>query len=440
MNELLLDLFEYLSSVDLLRAFSGLNHRFDHLLITHFRNHALDLRSISKRDFDLLCQEHRASITAHIIGLRLSDDDDTPNQIEHFVSAFSRRRFVQSKSLTLYHLSSYKSIEQMVLQLNHLSPLTELQLIDCHMLFQRENFLAILNWIWRLPKFRLNHDQFIKLCRCSPNLRSLRVELDRLPHDAQFSSAFPLISSLQLVVSHLTEGTLNLLRSLPNLTHLILEGGEYDMDGHKWKEFILKFLPKLKIFRFMMFFSVPNKAEMTNFVDSYRTPFWLADRQWFIRCFWSLIRGKITMFCHTLPYPLYFYSHIFQQHRVHIESTCPDDGRYRSYTRVTRLLSFETASIASRSLQIRFPNICHLEVSLPLATHFWSTFPRFEQLTSLVVSSDSETSADLALSQLQQLLNRAPRLYRLTISQWNSSNIQQVPLSLTSKSLRRLDL
>ncbi len=89
---------------------------------------------------------------------------------------------------------------------------------------------------------------------------------------------------------------------------------------------------------------------------------------------------------------------------------------------------------------IRFYNIRHLEVIFPLADQFLSVLPRLDQLISLKVSSDSEIDADIALSQLQILINRAPRLYMLTVAFWNSSIIQHLPLYLTNNSIRRLDL
>ncbi len=41
-NELLLDLFEFIGVTDLLRAFHGLNCRFDHFLFIHFRAYCFD--------------------------------------------------------------------------------------------------------------------------------------------------------------------------------------------------------------------------------------------------------------------------------------------------------------------------------------------------------------------------------------------------------------
>ncbi|CAF5224108.1 unnamed protein product, partial [Rotaria magnacalcarata] len=77
-NEVLLDLFELLDGVNLLRDFSGLNTRFNSLLYTDVRSHRVDLRSISKEDFNILYPAYLPLISNRIIYLRLSDDEDTP--------------------------------------------------------------------------------------------------------------------------------------------------------------------------------------------------------------------------------------------------------------------------------------------------------------------------------------------------------------------------
>jgi hypothetical protein len=101
-NELLLDLFEFLSAVHLLRAFHGLNSRFDTLLLAHFGTYHLDFRSISKTDFDIVCEQHLPLIADRIVSLCLSDDYDTPQQIDLFLShLFTLRQLTNLRSLSL---------------------------------------------------------------------------------------------------------------------------------------------------------------------------------------------------------------------------------------------------------------------------------------------------------------------------------------------------
>src|SRR5690348_9438187 len=101
-NEILLDLFEYFSGVDMLRAFYGLNSCFNLILYTQFRTYRFHFNSISKRTFDIICQQHLSFIADRIIDLSLSDDDETPEQINLFLSYVpSFNQFTQLRSLTL---------------------------------------------------------------------------------------------------------------------------------------------------------------------------------------------------------------------------------------------------------------------------------------------------------------------------------------------------
>ncbi|CAF5155701.1 unnamed protein product, partial [Rotaria magnacalcarata] len=112
-NELLLDLFELFDVVNLLRAFSGLNTRFNSLLYTDVRSYRVDLRSISKEDFTILYPAYLPLISNRIIYLRLSDDEDTPCQCVYFQSTgFTLSRFDNLRSLTLSSVSSDLNLNQ----------------------------------------------------------------------------------------------------------------------------------------------------------------------------------------------------------------------------------------------------------------------------------------------------------------------------------------
>ncbi|CAF1173140.1 unnamed protein product [Rotaria sordida] len=473
-NKILLDIFKYLKSIHLLQAFSNLNSRFNNLLIIHFRTHGLDLRSISKHEFDTLCQQNLPSIAKHITGLRLSDDDDTPNQINLFLSESSTlRQFVQLKKLSLYHISSYATIQKVVVQLRYLPLLTHFDLINCHLKFHQKTLHEILNRIWLLlelkhvhldlnfvnanefttPTIRskcieyliienssLNSIQLIRLFRCTPQLRHLTIIIDQLSNDTEFPSKIESISSLKLVVDHLTNGTITLLKNVPNLTSLTLQIENNHMNGHQWKQLIIDYLPKLKIFQFVMLCNVNNEDEMNEMFDSYRTSFWVTERQWYIRCHWKSENNEIAILLYTLPYALQIYNCLFENANGHTKSTCPKEDNYCSYKRVTKLLQHCPISNDWFLSHIRFYNIRHLELTLPVADQNLSTLPRLDRLISLDISSDADVDGTIVLSQLQSIINQASRLQYLIIGHWESSSVQQLLLHITSNSIRRLDL
>ncbi|CAF1382903.1 unnamed protein product [Rotaria sp. Silwood1] len=85
-NEILLILFAYFNGIDLLHAFYGLNSRFNLLLYNQFQAYYFCFSSLSKRKFAMICQQHLPFICDRIITLTLTDDEDTPEEIDLFFS------------------------------------------------------------------------------------------------------------------------------------------------------------------------------------------------------------------------------------------------------------------------------------------------------------------------------------------------------------------
>jgi hypothetical protein len=87
-------------------------------------------------------------------------------------------------------------------------------------------------------------------------------------------------------------------------------------------------------------------------------------------------------------------------------------------------------------MKLGFFNIRHLSIQLPVESSHWFMYPNLDQLTSLKTTLDGTENE--ALSQLQTLLDRAPRLYSLTL---NNQAISDVHLAkIISASVRRLHL
>ena len=118
------------------------------------------------------------------------------------------------------------------------------------------------------------------------------------------------LSSIKLIVDHLTRGTITMLQNMPNLTSLTLQTGKHHTNGHTWRQFILDYLPNLKKFQFLMFYDGNNEKEIDEMLDSYRTPFWLVDHQWFVRCQWEVYINTVSIYLYTLPYAFHLYKSI----------------------------------------------------------------------------------------------------------------------------------
>ena len=107
-NQMLLNLFEYFHGIDLLYAFYSLNFRFNNLLYKLFRFYCLNFESISKHQFDIVCQQHLPFITDRAITLLLSNYKHTVGEINLFSSYItSFKRFTHLRSLTSSNLHTY---------------------------------------------------------------------------------------------------------------------------------------------------------------------------------------------------------------------------------------------------------------------------------------------------------------------------------------------
>jgi hypothetical protein len=158
-NEIFLDLFDYFNGIDLLRGFYGLNSRFNVLLYKQFRSYRFRFDSVSKRHFDLICQQHLPFIMNQVIALHLSDFRETPEQTFLFLFYIpSFRQFTHLRSITLFSLRSYEILLKLLDQCQHLSHLNHFKLYSCSLSNSSVDYQLIVNKVWSLPK--LTHCYF----------------------------------------------------------------------------------------------------------------------------------------------------------------------------------------------------------------------------------------------------------------------------------------
>ena len=452
-NELLLDLFECLHSAELIRSFSNLNTRFDQLLHLHFQSNSLDFRSTSRQDFDFVCQGDLSFIVEHVTSIHLSDDDDTPELPTLFLAhALPSQQFPQLQSLTLHHVRSTRLIQQL---LSRCPRLTRLALRHC-------NFDGDIDPIWRLTHLRscylniprvndsrfplprasspsLEHltidsdsftmVEFIALVRCTPHLRSLNVRLEDRSHEKFTPLRCPLLKKLRL---HFT-GSLtvlgHLLDNLPNLLESTIEVNHLYIDGYVWE----RILPaSLRQFRLLMSFDIDQakniEEEMHAILKSFRTPFWLDKRQWFVRCDSHFVHGHTRLY--TLPYPS---TEFYTRHGKLSSSTCRTTSNDHSYDRVRSLRW--TRSLSS----MQFVNLRNLELPFPFEDHFPKIVPRLDRLTTLELTSSADADeTDQSLTDLRLLLDQATHLSSLTLDYLVLSRLALE--TLNNRFLRQLDL
>jgi len=431
-NEMLLELFEFFDTVDLLHAFHGLNSRFDTLLFVHFRHFHLDFRSVSKNDFDLVCRQYLPSIDDRIVSLCLSDDDDTPQQTDLFLSqSLHFLQFIHLRSVSLYHVRSNLIFCMLIDEWHHLSHLTHLNIIECNVDWKGHS-PRLIDEIWKLSRlthcrirtsddyyktlsvpimisssitflsfngFKVYLQDLASLIEHTPHLRNLHVTFSKEYQSKDLQSPFPSLKVLKITHTGSKQRLMNFLQNTPNLSQLAVKT-QGQLDGDSWEQIITNHLPRLKVFRLKMEFTIHGNTEqqLNELLNSFRSHFWLNERRWFVRCHWYPEKAsKHTLY--TLPYA---FSEFVLSTGMLTRSTCPSEDDYCSYDHVHNL------SYSSSVSMLRFFNIHHLYLKFPLNEEFWSIVPKFDRLISirLCICNYSEAS-------LQTLLQCAPRLSSL---------------------------
>ncbi len=474
-NELLFDVFDFLSIADLFGAFDDLNSRFNTLISVFIRTSLhIDCRSMSKSQLDSICQQYFPSIAPRIISLCLSDNDETPQQIDRFLShGLKIDQFIHLRSLSFYHFHSEDIMKKIMIEWCHLPYLTHLKFSECYFRYKGEDVLRMVNSIWSLSK--LTHCHFDITFRwirsftaptvISSSLESLSIQgidcplnvltrlflhTNRLRHlcvhvntqDSNVSLPLTIPSIVSLKVKFCSSENpidviINLLKNMQNLRRLTVETMDIYIDGHQWKEIITNYLPKLKVFRLKMEFHhrvrINTKQYVDQLMNSFQTCFWLEERQLFVRCHYHPNSGSNYICLYTLPYTFASFP------RIEVsgcQSTCLNDNNPSwSYDHV-HILNYRTPLTGDLILnQSRFVNIQHLSLSLDVNDQFWTIVPRFDRLISLEVSLYGHNNN--VQSQLQAILDRAPHLSSLKFGSWITLDM---PIAeINSASVRQLD-
>ena len=467
-NELLLDIFEYLDTADLFRAFIKLNSRFDQLLYQYSRFHQFNLQFLSKEGFDDILQHHLPILSEQITFLRLSNDE-TPYLCELFLSCgFTLDRFLRLQALSLYDVHSLQTLDRIIYQCRTLPHFTHLYIIKHNETKLHSNIIDLFDNIWNLPKLiycnlngiiHTDETSLSKISVTSSSIENLFIEnipcnlsdlshlLERTPGLQRFSTTLYSYSQhdqLTSIAEKMKEihfcfgGSLSALKNLlgmfPRLTHLKLITSQIFINGNMWKKLLMTYLPNLQIFQLKMELNFQQRYEeiediIDELLESFRTSFWIEEHHWYIRCHWNPSDPYKSITFYTLPYAFNTYNFA---DKSSVKSTCPDERQYWSYDRVHTFTQGDINNVAPSPA--RFSHIRQLRIHLPVDDLFWSQFSPCHHLSSLHVSLYTSS----AYPQLQILLDQSPCLYSLKIESYIGFSTRI--FELTSKSIRRLDL
>ncbi|CAF0744033.1 unnamed protein product [Adineta ricciae] len=471
-NELLLEVFAYLPSTDLLRGFHCMNFRFHHLIIHHLQSYNVNFSSASLSDLKFIGHKSLPILAKYVKSLTLSNGDNTPHQVYTLFheNALTLRQFHQLQRLSLCDVCSNDTMEEMMVEWSYLPNLTHLTLAGCYLKFDRMTGQRLIDTIWSLPKLvycylniDLGHDNTVvptaisttltylfiwgreygendihSLLQQTPYLQHFSVLLrERSEQRAIVEHSFSTMRRFRLEASQIDENRLSpFFRYMPNLCHLIIEVGlsRQPLDGYQWENLIRRYLPNLTRFQLNVSFKFDNtdkrrKEQIDSLLDSFRCPFWLEEHQWFVRCHWNPLQRSSTIHLYTLPYKVAEFQFNFP---VVYKSTCPNDAIFLDYHHVTELKYESNGKRRFLSPQIRFPNVENLSIQFPIHDQFWSMIPNPQKVTSLTIFGDDK-DVNITLVQIQNLIDHLPNLYSLTMA------IKHV-FQLVHTSIRRLDL
>ncbi|CAF0890618.1 unnamed protein product [Adineta steineri] len=444
-NEILLAFFDYLNGYDLLHTFYGLNARINALLYNQYWRYYFNFFVLSKRNFDVICQQHIAMITDRILALHLSDFESTPGQINLFFSyGPSLRQFTHLRSLSLSYLRSKEILLNITIELPHLVQLTHLKFNYCCIPdYDKTDFELLTNNIWSLPNLthcyfhsrkkrqqsffipskissslkyvsiiteKLSLNSINRLFQYTPYLKYLHAHTDYWEDDDSYiTSSFSTLTNLTIFT---TVGDpskiISFLRNIPNLHCLkIVIAGSYFIDGYQWEDLIRNYLPKLRTFHFLMtntsVVRLTTEEQIDELMNSFRSSFWIDEHQWFVRC----IIDEHHIRFQTVPNA----SHYIEDKLPSVfKSTDSQDSIERLYTTMDSI-SDVTLFNQSISSKICFPKLYFLLVKCPINNQYWSMISNLHQVSSLSL----DLSTDFSQSELQALLNRIPYLRTLTI-------------------------
>jgi len=261
----------------------------------------------------MICEQHLPCIIDRVTTLGLYDYDDTPQQINLFVSYTpSFREFTHLRLLMLSNLHSYQTLLRLLDECQHLNSLTYLKLSSCSFPNDEGIFQLIVNNIWSLSKLtkcyfdieikeqkifclptiisstlerllilksELDVNQMNQLFDYTPRLKHFYAHVKSIVDDDYVVTPRPALlrfhvsSFLQFVASEINI----LFRSMPNLRRLGIIIFSELIDGHQWEQIIRNYFPKLKIFRIYMEKELPFgetiKERAERLIDSFRSVF-----------------------------------------------------------------------------------------------------------------------------------------------------------------------
>ena len=329
--EILYRIFDDLDTEIILLSMRYVCKRF-YGITQHYNRYTLNCQAMDKTKFDSIGD---VTVPNNVTGLILSNDDQTPGQIELFLSLSPLEEYDRLQTVSLFQIEQVS----LVLFLDHLGKIStlssltitsdsSLELTDVtlkslsSMIGQRtlrhldltlsDAVIDKLEWpsecfIEHLRVFhRLSFVTYVTILCCASRLRTMILKswfvcaVDQVNTNLVSSS----LTSLSAMNCETSMSTIELLLSFtPALVHLKIMSRNSDLcNGRQWEHFIQTKLPNLNRFELATqrdLSSTIDHADVSHLLELFQTPFWLEEKQWFVTALGIPQAGSID--CFTIP-------------------------------------------------------------------------------------------------------------------------------------------
>jgi hypothetical protein len=318
-NELIYEIFDYLTAGDAFEAFSGLNSRLEYLLTRSSLPLKVDFLHISKPEFHYRCKQIITSYMHRIISFRF------PNQMSMnlFNTLFSFKSFNRLQSVILNKMI-IKNILSILVDLASLSQLFSLTIVTidhsnedkrmCQLIFHLpvlkyckisfddsrkdfplpitdEKLLQNSSIQYLIINGLYNIDGLIPILSNMPKLRHLSCNSLWGSDSNTIQQIQRISSSLQYLSLKLDDVSFKKFKSIICRYNFSLEvlriTALFDkkyLDAHRWQKLIANHMPQLRVFDYECHCNTIDDNDQSkryhNLIEKFNSSFWL-ERKWF---------------------------------------------------------------------------------------------------------------------------------------------------------------
>lgn len=389
--ELIYKIFHYLDSTTIVRSLRCVCKRL-YDSVNQYEEYDFNFQSISKSNFSLLCNYIKLK---HVKSLTLSDDNQTPGQIEYFLSLYRLKYFTQLYSLILIDVDdSYLKVILKDIQSSKLSFLKIQSERDYSQgITNGDDFIEVLSLpklqklILKLTSFDLpriswpiqsslqylkincsNLNDFYHIVHHLPNLRKLVVErlfedinngIHFKPDDLQ---CFHQLESLKLKYCSIDITVLFIILSLtPTIEHLQLIRSisldDFVANLSEFEKFIQEKLTILNKFDFFLSYRRyydDTPVDIQTYFTPFQTPFWISTKKWFVICEYIQSTQSVLLYTPSITdSQLDYYYHSKQITRLISSSLSINDNSILMDGVRKLYLNLDSVMSSVTSLQVR---------------------------------------------------------------------------------------